>query len=361
MRARQAFVLIAAFLFLLPSAKAQPPCWVQCPEKHVTTIEITFDPPEDLSGWPIQLGVAIGSDDGAFSPPNALTVAANYQLPFGSYNGLTTKIQDGFLPHHRFAFDAKVRADLTFENFPALVRVYDWNEGVGQGAELGSFFLYKSQLGAWWQPWSPGSITPSGTSVLIEIQVLGPDPIPPHPLLLGKWLFDNLKFTELPEGFEMSKAREIREKMVERIGEVLESNGFPVSIGETRLGPFRVPDSVSAWPHVQVIRGGIQRQVNTFTEQLAVGLFRVGVFCRRTDTVNPDDQCDDALAAIHKSISKPPNAPGANAMWLGLNYVESVRATDTEPPEKLPDEISRDIKLLVQDFEVTYHETWEGD
>lgn len=155
------------------------------------------------------------------------------------------------------------------------------------------------------------------------------------------------------EGFEMSKRREIREKIVERVGAVLTGNGYALSIGEAVTGPVPSPGAINFWPHVGVHYGVESKEVDAFGTKQSTAMFELFVLCRKTEGIEPDDQCDDACGEIEKALEISRDDDGNTVAMLGLSYVTDVFVADISPTE-LPKTISLDIRCWRMDVAVTY-------
>lgn len=210
-----------------------------------------------------------------------------------------------------------------------------------------SAVILKSQMGSGMQLVNLGSFMPIEADLTLFAALFNNRIQDPPNETKGRWVVGEILIGSV--GFEMSKRREIREALVARAGSVLIGNGYALSIGEAVTGPMRVPGSVNGWPHVQVRHGEEIKTVDAFTTKSVGASFRIGVFCRKSETTNPDDQCEDACAEIEKALEL-----FENGQWLGLSYIENVFVAEIDPEELSP-EVGSDVRLWVMTVDVTYN------
>jgi hypothetical protein len=238
---------------------------------------------------------------------------------------------------------AKVNADGAHESTPLQILIN------GSDVEFARP-IYKSELGTGMQPIELGSFVPTEANLILFAALYNSRIQDPPNATVGRWEVGEILIGEpFAQGFEMSKRREIRERIVARCGTVLVGNGYALSIGEAVTGPLLVPGSVNAWPHVQVRHGEEIKVVDAFTTKNVGAQFRVGMFCRKSETTNPDDQCEDGCAEIEKALEL-----FENGQWLGLPYIENVFVSGIDP-EELPPEVGNDVRLWVMTVDVTYN------
>jgi hypothetical protein len=299
-------------------------------------MRFTFDPPEI---WSLNAQAHVEANPSAPSQPNAL------RLVFGGFDPAASHVLSGLI----LGQDYPVFARCNFDGVDA----GDVNTINVSLQYLSTVFanLYKDPVATGWELRDCGMLTygaagfPSTADGLFRI--VGHQNFNP-----GTVLIDTIYIGELPpelQGFEMSKRREIREAMVARVGTVLVSNGYALSIGEAVTGPMRVPTSVQAWPHVQIRHGEEIKVVDAFTTKNVGAQFRIGVFCKKSETTNPDDECEDGCAEIEKALEL-----FEDGQWLGLGYIENVFVSGIDP-EELPPEVGSDVRLWVMTVDVTYN------
>jgi len=202
----------------------------------------------------------------------------------------------------------------------------------------GDYFVTKASLGgAGSQIKYLGLITGAPSDRLLRINGT-------HlPGFLGVAVVEDVWIGEDPadEEAEMSKRRDIRSAIVARIQAVTVANGYALDIQNVVVGPTRLPDGVENTPHVSVTHGEEVKSLRTLTalgRKDVSSSFMVGVVCKRTETADPDDLCDDACGEIEKALELH-----ENGAWSGFGtYVSNVFVTALDPVE-LPSEIAKDM------------------
>jgi len=133
-----------------------------------------FDPPEpgldEAGGWfhyLVNSGLAIDGSQGYVSSPNALVLTFD-RTPFhwgAAGAGKLVPVNAGI--SHRIAM--MVKADATLPAITLRVQIFDKDPSGYYGPMLGNFLVSQSGIGSGWQLWSPGSITPSESEVIVEV------------------------------------------------------------------------------------------------------------------------------------------------------------------------------------------------
>ena len=298
-------------------------------------MRFTFDPPEN---WNLNAGAFVEENPSAPTQPNALRMSlASDPSAWHVLSGLTVGQQ--YQVFVRCNFDA-------VESLQPFVRI--------QYADQPAYFnalLFKDPDVTGWELRDCGLLTYGEPGVIDGLlRLVGVSNFNP-----GQVYIDTIYIGENPfedEG-EMSKRREIRTALLNRVATVTVANGFALTLGEVKLGPRRFPDDVGAWPSVAVMHGEESKELRTMTAlgtKSAVLSFSIGVGCRRTESTEPDDQCDDTCAEIEKALETH-----ADGVWTGFPpYVDNVFVSSIDP-EELSEEVGKGDAVWFMTALVTYH------
>lgn len=260
---------------------------------------------------------------------------------------------DYLIPGMHYSIRAWLNANAADEAFPVRISIGLPNE------ETYVFETLKSSIGPGWQLVELGTFDGwhSLGGFLDSQRVLranlafpgGPLGGPP---VVGRWGVDDIEIESFEEA-EMTKRREIREALVAKVASVTIANGYTLTINEVKTGPIRFPDGIGTWPHANIKHGDEVEVIQTLGRKTSTITYHIGVACKRTDTEDADDQCDDACGEIEKAIELGPNDPGAAGRWLGLAYVTNVFVVGVDPVDLSP-EMARDAAAWEMTVEVTY-------
>jgi hypothetical protein len=152
----------------------------------------------------------------------------------------------------------------------------------------------------------------------------------------------------------MGKRRDIRAALVASMQTVSVANGYALTVGEVIVGPVRIPDGIQAYPHVSVLRGEEVKALQAFGRKQCVLTFFVGVACKRSETTDPEEECDDVCAELERAIERSPIDPGGNGKWLNLSYVTNVFVSNIDPLDTSP-EIAPELATSIMTVDVTYN------
>jgi hypothetical protein len=156
-----------------------------------------------------------------------------------------------------------------------------------------------------------------------------------------------------PVGFAMAKPFEIRESIVARCANVLVGNGYALSIAEATSESLLVPESVGNYPHVSVLYGEVNKELKTLTamgRKACTATYQIDVYCVKTSTTDPVEQCENASGEIEKSLEEH---DGSHFVGFPV-YVHNVFVHHLKPFE-LPSTISRDIRRWSMQVDITYN------
>ncbi len=321
-----------------------------------------FDPPEpglnEPGGWVAvsALGAEITGARGAYSQPSALVLAASY-FSLAHFEGeVYTEL--AVTPGATAKISMLVKANETTDEIALRLRVYDKDPLVFYGALLLlDSTITKAEAGVGFHLWEPGSYTPATNTIVIQLSVA--DPAHQHSTR-GAWVIDDVIAADGEEE-EMSKRREVRNALVDRIKSVTVANGYGLTLDPSGVvkGPVLFPTGIKTWPHVSVTFGEFRTEVHTLGGRMKTTLqCRVGLACQTSASATADDLCDDLYAEITNAICVGPRDPDVNstyrAPWLGLAYIDDVQVSDGDPAD-LPPDVARGMALLQLTVTVVYN------